>query len=84
MTTPEQASTDILDLYNFSLGSSTTAVVVGRANHEAKDATDGEGSGRVASEEIKDVETSRKSKTISNPSMKETKKVASKRIANRG
>jgi hypothetical protein len=84
MTTPGQASTDVSDLYNFSLGSSTTAVVVGRAIHEAKDATDGEGTGRVASEEIKDVETARKRKIISNPSMKERKKVASNRIANRG
>jgi hypothetical protein len=68
MTTPEQVSHWYMTMpeqaFNPNLGSSSTAVIASGADHEAKDATDGEESVRECSEEMKDVERLRKRKRI--------------------
>jgi hypothetical protein len=54
MTTPEQgsaASAVVSDLFNFNPGSRAIAFAAGRADHKAKDASDGEESSSEGSEE---------------------------------
>jgi hypothetical protein len=64
-------------------GSSAITFTAGRANHKAKDTTDGEESSREGSKEMKDIEFLSSANIFFILLMKETKKVANKRIANR-